>query len=200
MKAYAHPVPPRPMAFRAFVAVPVPPEEALAVLCDELAASPADLKVVDPRKLHLTLSFLGDVPDEAAPRLAAALDAATAGLPAFAVQLHGVGAFPDARRPRVVWVGARPEPRMGVLAERVRAALAGAGFPGDGKPFKLHLTLARSRGPGGDPKAAGFVQANAERPLPLLPVREVRLYRSTLGRGGSTYDALHAARLSPEDG
>ena len=186
---------PRPMAFRAFAAVPVPPEEALVDLADELAASPADLKVVDPRKHHLTLSFLGQVPDEAAPRLAAALDAATAGLPAFSVQLHGVGAFPNARRPRVVWAGARPEARMGELADRVRQALAGAGFPGDDKPFRLHLTLARSRAQGGDPKAAAFVHANADRPLPVLPVHEVRLYRSTLGRGGSTYDVLHAARL-----
>jgi 2'-5' RNA ligase len=183
------------MAFRAFVAVPVPPAEALVALADALAAGPADLKVVDPTKHHLTLSFLGDVPDDATPRIAAALDAACAGQPAFALQLHGVGAFPNARRPRVVWAGARPEPRMATLAERVRRALGDAGFAQDDKPFKVHLTLARARAQGGDAKAAAFVQANAERPLPALPVHEVRLYRSTLGRGGSTYDVLHAARL-----
>ena len=186
---------PAPMAFRAFVAVPVPTEEALVALADELAATPADLKVVDPRKHHLTLSFLGDVPDDAAPRLAAALDRAVEGRSRFALQLHGVGAFPNARRPRVVWAGARPEPRMMELAERVRRALADAGFPGDDKPFKLHLTLARSRMQGGDAKASSFVHENADRPLPALPVHEVRLYRSTLGRGGSTYDVLHAAPL-----
>jgi 2'-5' RNA ligase len=183
------------MAFRAFVGIPVPPEEALVALARELAALPADLKVVDPAKHHLTLSFLGDVPDDATPRLSAALDAATAGLPPFALHLHGVGAFPGARRPRVVWAGARPEPRMADLAERVRGALAGAGFAQDAKPFKAHLTLARARAQGGDPKAAAFVQANAERALPSVPVQDVRLYRSTLGRGGSTYDVLHAARL-----
>lgn len=183
------------MAYRAFVAVPVPPEEALAALAEELSATAADLSVTDPAKHHLTLSFLGDVPDEATPALAAALDAACAGEPAFDLHLHGVGAFPNPHRPRVVWAGARPEPVLARIAANVRARLKEAGWPGDDKPFKVHLTLARMRTPRGQPEVAAFVRRNAERALPAIPVREVRLYRSTLGPRGARHDVMHGTRL-----
>lgn len=195
MKAYAAAPTPRCVAYRAFVAVPVPPEAALAALAEELRATPADLGVTDPAKHHLTLSFLGEVPDEATPALAAALDAACAGETAFTLQLHGVGAFPHPQRPRVVWAGARPEPALDRLAARTRAALQEAGFPGDGKPFRVHLTLARTRSPRGNAAVAEFVRRHADAPLPGLPVREVRLYRSTLHPQGARYDVMHAASL-----
>lgn len=183
------------MAYRAFVAVPVPALPELAALADELKDVPADLGVTRPDKHHLTLSFLGDVPDDATPALASALDGAVAGEAAFTLHLHGVGAFPNPERPRVIWAGARPEPAITRLAERVRAGLAAAGHPGDDKPFRVHLTLARARTPSGAPAAAAFVRRNAERALPDLPVRDVRLYRSTLKPTGAEYEALHVARL-----
>lgn len=195
MKAYAGQAAPRLVAYRAFVAVPVPPEAALAALADELAATRADLHVTDPARHHLTLSFPGDVPDDATPALAHALDAACAGEPAFDLHLHGVGAFPKPDRPRVVWAGARPEPALVRIEQNVRARLKDAGQLGDDKPFKVHLTLARMRTPRGQPEVAAFVRRNAERPLPSIPVREVRLYRSTLDPRGARYDVMHETRL-----
>lgn len=183
------------MAFRAFVAVHVPPMEPLVALADELAACGGDLNVTNPAKLHFTLSFLGDVPDDATPRLAAALDAAVHGEKTFPLELHGVGAFPNPRNPRVVWAGTRPAPAFDRLAGRARDALAKAGHPGDDKPFRAHLTLARTRTPRNLAAVADFVRRNADRPLPSIPVDEVRLYRSTLGRGGAVHEVLHAARL-----
>lgn len=183
------------MAFRAFVAVPVPALPELAALAKELEGLPADLNVARPDKHHLTLSFLGDVPDGAGAGLAAALDEAVSGEKAFALRLRGVGAFPDDRRPRVVWAGAEAEPAMARLAKRVRERLAAAGFPGDDKPFKVHLTLARARTPRGVEAVSAFVRRNAGLPLPELPVREVRLHRSTLHPAGAVYETLHAARL-----
>lgn len=183
------------MAFRAFVAVPVPAEAALEGLAGELRGLPADLSVADPARHHLTLSFLGDVPDDAQPALAGAVDEACEGEKAFALELHGVGAFPNPQRARVVWAGARPEPRLDRLAQRVRERLAAAGFAGDDKPFRVHLTLARVRSPRGLQHVGAFLRAHADDALPKLPVEEVRLYRSTLHPRGARYDVLHAARL-----
>lgn len=183
------------MAFRAFVAVPVPPLPELATLAKELKAVQADLNVARPDKHHLTLSFLGDVPDDATGALAAALDEAVKGERTFTLHLHGVDAFPSDHKPRVVWAGARKEPAVQRIAERVRERLAAVGFPGDDKPFKVHLTLARARTPRGVGATSLFVRMNAERALPAIPVREVVLYRSTLKPTGAEYEALHAARL-----
>lgn len=183
------------MAFRAFVGVPVDDEPRLRAALDGLAATGADLKLVDPSRVHLTLAFLGDVPDDAPSTLAPALDAATAGAPAFDVQLRGVGAFPTAGKPRVVWAGVHDAPRLDALAQSTRDHLAQAGFPGDDKPFRAHATLARTRSPRGLDALVKFLAAHRDDHLGTHRVAGVRLYRSTLSPQGPRYDVMHEARL-----
>lgn len=184
-----------PRSMRAFVAVAVPPEEALLRLLEDLAATGADVRAVPPGQLHFTLSFLGEVPDEAADALAGALDEAVRGATAFPLALHGVGAFPNPRHPRVVWAGTRDEPRFRALAAAVRARLAAVGHPGDDKPFRAHLTLGRVRSPRGEARLVAFLDERKDLPLPTIPVASVRLYRSRLGRGGAQHEILHETPL-----
>ena len=183
------------MAFRAFAAVPVPPEPPLVRLLEGLAACGADLKVVEPENLHVTLSFLGQVPDEAAPRLSDALRGAARPLAPFAVRLAGVGAFPNARRPRVAWVGMQGAEPLVALALRAREALAAAGHPGDDKDFRAHLTLARTRSTRGLDGLVRFLRDHGRDDLGPLDVREARLYRSTLSPKGPTYETVATAPL-----
>ena len=183
------------MPFRAFVAVAAPPQPGLVALLDELGSLGADLRCVMPENLHFTLAFLGDVPDGSEEPIAAALHDAARGLAPSLAQLRGVGAFPSARRPRVVWVGvADPRPLV-TLATRVREALAAAGFRGDDKDFRAHLTLARVRSDRGADKLAGFLRAHAQDEPGELAVREATLYRSVLSPHGPTYEALARAPL-----
>ncbi|HVM45394.1 MAG TPA: RNA 2',3'-cyclic phosphodiesterase [Candidatus Thermoplasmatota archaeon] len=183
------------MAFRGFVAVPVPPEPALTALLEEIKRLRAEVKPVAPDHLHFTLSFLGQVPDEARDALAAAIAEAARGLAPFDVELQGVGAFPSARRPRVVWVGVRDPKPMVALALRTREALARAGHPGDDKDFRAHLTLARVKGERDIQELVRFLRAHGQDELPSVRVRETRLYKSVLGPGGPTYEALATAPL-----
>lgn len=186
---------PRPMSFRAFVGVPVEAAPPVVALLDGLAASKADLKVVPPENMHMTLSFLGPIPDDAAGPLAAALDEALAGTRAFRARLRGVGAFPNARRPRVVWMGIEDPAPLVDVAAKARAAVAAAGHAGDDKEFRAHVTLARTRSPKNLGDLVRFLREHASDPLPEVPIDEVRLYRSTLRRPGPTYETVHAVRL-----
>lgn len=183
------------MAFRAFVGVPVGPLPALVRLVEGLDACGADVRTVAPEQLHLTLSFLGDVPDDAAGPLAQALDAATRAFRPFTARLKGVGAFPNARRPRVAWVALEDPKPMVDLALAVRGALQAAGFPGDDKDFRAHVTLARTRSERGLDKLVGFLREHGRDEAGDVDVREVRLYRSVLGPQGALHETLHAARL-----
>lgn len=180
---------------RAFVGVPVPPERELVALLDGLAQTRADLKVVLPENLHMTLSFLGDVPDGAAGAIAQAVGRATSRHRSFRAPMRSVGAFPNVRHPRVVWAGAaEPEPLVR-LALDVREELQHAGFRGDDKDFRAHVTLARVRSDRGGGELVRFLQEHGRDELPDLAVREARLYRSTLGRAGPTYETLAALPL-----
>lgn len=196
------------MPFRGFVAVHVPAEPPLAALLDELGRLRADLKPVEPGQLHFTLSFLGSVPDDAQPALAAGMLEGARGVQPFDVALRGVGAFPSARRPRVVWAGVRDPKPLVELALRMREALAKAGFEGDDKDFRAHLTLARVKGERG-PRRAGspgpsplgvdeivrFLAIHGQDELPTIRVHETQLYKSTLGPKGPSYESLAVAPL-----
>ena len=98
-----------------------------------------------PADLHVTLQFLGEVPDGQDEVLRQAL----AGIqsPPVTLQLAGLGVFPDAQRPRLLWAGVTPSAALDGLAAQVAATLHAIGHRRETRPFVPHLTLARSRSP-----------------------------------------------------
>ena len=94
---------------------------------------------------HLTLHFLGDLPEEAQPDLIAAAMPVAAACGPFALTLAEAGAFPHVRQPRVLWLGVGPSRPLAALAQRLREALEELGYPPEKRPFRPHITLARCR-------------------------------------------------------
>lgn len=161
-----------------------------------LRAAEPELAWVRPEKLHLTMKFLGEVDDVGAARLAAAADAVSASHRPFEMTLGGVGAFPNFRRARVVWMGVESEPRLELLHHDLELACREAGFEVEGRPFRPHITLARVRAPMTLDRARPF--ARGARRVAFAASSEVRalaLLESTLGSSGARYRRLHAATL-----
>ena len=101
------------------------------------AVPPRAVRWVQPEGIHLTLKFLGDTPLDKVEPVKAALAQAAREIPAFAVTVGGVGCFPDARRPRVSWVGVQDQSVLlpGCLGRRV--ARRSWGFPLKSDPLAL---------------------------------------------------------------
>lgn len=151
---------------------------------------------VTPGKLHLTMKFLGEVPERDAARLAAAADAVAARHQPFEMTLGGVGAFPTFRRARVVWIGVAADPRLELLHHDLEVACGAAGFEVEGRPFRPHITLARVRAPLAADRAKPL--ARAARRVAYAASDEVRalgLLESTLGSSAAGYRRVHAAPL-----
>ncbi len=183
--------------WRLFIAVELPDEvrRTLAgVVCD-LSRAAADVKWSRPENLHLTLKFLGDTAEEEVPNLSRQLDvAAGAGRPCTAT-LGGLGAFPDLRRPRVLWVGLEePSGELAALQKRVEEATRYLVEP-DPRGFESHLTLGRMRSPRGQRELSERMQGYRLTAKAAVPVREIVLLRSVLDRSGPTYTPLHRSRL-----
>jgi len=99
-----------------------------------------------PEQLHLTLKFLGGVPGERLAGLAAALDRAGAGIAPFQLALEGVGCFPHAKNPRVVWVGIQGELHsLRKLQAQIEHETQPCGDHTEERPFRPHLTSVASR-------------------------------------------------------
>lgn len=130
---------------RLFLAINLPAEVrgALDVAMRPLREAAPRLKWVAADRVHLTVRFLGEQPIERLPAIRAAVDTATAGHAEVPLALGGLGAFPNFRRARVVWLGVAPDPRLELLHHDVEDACVGLGLEPEGRAFRPHVTLAR---------------------------------------------------------
>ena len=177
---------------RAFFGLPLPDphRRALERYLVACAAAAPGFRWTPTENLHLTLRFLGhldgSVAEDIADRVAAARPRS------FELELGGVGSFKRGRLARVVWLGLRRgEGEAGELAVLAEAEAVRAGLEPESRKFHAHLTLARAR------ERDGAALPELPRPpgLEAWTARELILYRSHLGRGGSVYEPLRTITL-----
>jgi 2'-5' RNA ligase len=161
--------------------------------------SPRSVRWVRPEGIHLTLKFLGDTPADRVEEIGAALTRATDGFAPFTFTVGGLGCFPNARQPRVVWVGLH-EP-TGVLADlqgAIESQVAPLGFPTEKRPFRPHLTLGRvqRRASKSEVREIGeAVAASAIGEIDEMRVTVVTYIKSDLRPSGAVYTTLTEATL-----
>jgi 2'-5' RNA ligase len=191
---------------RCFVAVDVPDAVRAAVGAAQAvlrAANPrADVGWVDVAKLHVTLKFLGEVPEAQVVAMSEALAGVAGRHAAFELTASGVGCFPAPSRPRVLWIGLVDGLReLGLLAADVERACAGLGYPPEGRPFRGHATIGRVRSPRGIGRLVHAIDGLTERRFGTWRVQELVLYRSHLrGARGSLYEPLARCLLGVSSG
>lgn len=159
-------------------------KEELARAIEVLGSRVAGARWVPKENLHLTLAFLGRVEDDRVADVSGAVAAAVEGHVDFTVRLGSLGAFPSAKRARVVWLGL-DDPTRGLagVADSVGEALEKLGFPREARAFTPHLTLARVKTP-----APVSLDATV-RPI-AFPVQRIGLFESRLGRPHAVYNEL----------
>jgi 2'-5' RNA ligase len=210
---------------RAFIAVDLPEaiktaisdqQHALRRTLSTLQERNDDIKWTRPEGVHATLKFLGEISERQVTQVSDAL-AGLEDFEPFALQVKGFGFFPDARRPRVLWVGVEapqpggvapvgtghgqelvltPQPpesngnaaaALAQLAGRVERACESLGFALEGRAFSPHLTLARFKVPKPQPELVTLLEAKRELTLGQFEVSEFFLFESRLSPHGAQY-------------
>jgi 2'-5' RNA ligase len=183
---------------RCFIALGLvpPPGPELADALERLRGF-AELSVPPPGNLHITLAFMGDLPDTALTGAGEAMRSAAASAGGrWTVEWGATGAFPDGGRPRVVWLGLADPALTTTVQGLLLAELRARGLPADERTFRPHLTLARVRSAMPRERAASLARALGEVPRPpAATVEALVLYRSTPGPRGSIYEDLASAPL-----
>jgi 2'-5' RNA ligase len=188
---------------RLFVAL-APPEAALDDLeaaCAPLWPGAGELRWTGRELRHITLAFLGEVGEDLLPALLPRLERAARRHRAFGLRIAGGGAFPSPARATVLWSGlAGDRKTLGELAMSVGAGArrAGAGTevraPGEGRRYRPHVTLARSRVPADLSQVVAELSGYAG---PGWTAGEIQLIRSTLG-GQPRYETIGAWPLKTD--
>ncbi len=183
---------------RTFVAIDMSPSvnRGLAALLEQMQSSGADAQWIRPENVHLTLSFLGDVDPLHIMDVCSAVSAAASEHDAFRLSCSGVGAFPDASRPRVVWVG-MDEGREALcsLQAAIATNLDEIGYPKEGRRYQPHITLGRAKRGADEHVLSQAIEQFSRRPVGETMVDEVLVMSSQMERGGPRYAILGRAPL-----
>lgn len=200
-RRYEAPIDP-PGILRLFFALPVPEEARLRIaeIADRVQQDVADgtarIRWVNIAALHLTLRFLGPTPAEKVQPLSESADRIARSTPRFDVTLHGGGAFPNADRPRSLWLGVTDGASdLARLADELTAAAVECGLVVETRPFAAHLTVARTDGLRLGAEVARMLRGVADGLSIPFTADRIVLFRSHLGGGPARYEALHESSL-----
>ncbi|MDG2014853.1 MAG: RNA 2',3'-cyclic phosphodiesterase [Pirellulaceae bacterium] len=185
---------------RSFIAIDIPPDTARAMgrVIRRMAQKWPEYRWSDPQTLHLTLNFLGNVPDGKLPRVCEILRETLVQHPRFSFELQGLGAFPKAARPRIIWVGVgEGKSPLSRLFYDLAKNLDELRLDRDRKAFRPHISLARIQD--GERWPDSMVEHLTHEPptqFGVVAVEEVVLYSSHQEKSGAIHTVMDRVPLA----
>ncbi len=181
---------------RTFVAVRIPATDALREILSELSTMGNAVKPVSSENLHTTLKFLGPTECTEIPGIIDRLNSVVRDLNVDSIVARGMGAFPHAGRPSVVWIGFSDPQLLVLIAKRIESSLKGLGFVPESRSYHPHLTVARvKRRP--PPELKPLIESHENTEFGRFEIKSVDFVRSELQSSGAKYTLLHSALLNP---
>jgi 2'-5' RNA ligase len=187
---------------RAFIAVEIPSEIHQAIEKKtariQAALNSSLVRWVPASNIHLTLKFLGDISPANVELLSQMLSVEVSQHQAFEMTFEGLGAFPNPKRPRVIWIGIQAPAVLEALQHGIEAAAATLGYPVEKRPFSPHLTIGRVKqnvSSTGMQKIRIAMEETQVGSLGTTRVVAVHLFKSDLKPTGAIYTRLFSAPL-----
>jgi 2'-5' RNA ligase len=161
----------------------------LAAAQKMLIQTNADLKLVEPANIHITLRFLGPINPEIVEKVYTAMK--NVKFAPFTVRLSGLGVFPTTNYPRVVWAGITDGAKeLNSIFEQLEPQIHDLGFAPDPNGFSPHLTIARVRSGANKQRLVDLVQRQENYDFGIIRADCLRLKKSQLSPKGPTYSTL----------
>jgi 2'-5' RNA ligase len=179
-------------AIRSFIAFDLNSESVLTKITaaqNLLVKSGADLKLVEPKNIHITMRFLGNIKPNMIEKIFEEMKKVQ--FTPFNVRISGVGAFPKLNYPRVLWAGiTEGADQLRSIASQLEPRLCSLGFTPDPKGFSPHLTIARVKSERNKAVLIKCITENAKYEFGIVKTECLRLKRSDLTPKGPIYSTL----------
>jgi 2'-5' RNA ligase len=181
-------------SIRSFLAVDPPREiiDAIGMIQDRLRKNiQGDIRWVRPQGIHLTLKFFGAISESDVANISLVVENTTSNIAPFTLGIKRVGAFPDVKRPRVLWLGMDGDvDTLTRLQKEVDAELQKYGFEKEDRTFRPHLTLARIKDPRGLIGLAKIMEKRENYEAGSFSAAGLNLFKSDLTPKGAVYTKL----------
>ena len=185
-----------PNHIRAFIAIEIPRDihEKIAQIINTIDPNKSlSLRWIQTHNIHLTLKFLGDIPISHINQIHALLIEYCKTLQQFDLTIRGIGAFPNAHRPRIIWLGIEVGHNLRVLQAMIENALFPLGYQKEERNFSPHLTIGRvqkSAKPNDLEHISSSLNAVNINTIGTFSVNGIKLFKSTLKPEGAYYDEM----------
>jgi len=185
--------------FRSFVAIDVP--ALIRTRLSQFAERNRNLtqyRWVESDSLHVTLNFIGDVTQQDVSSLCRRIESTVQAIPPFRVSLKGIGVFPKAERPRVIWAGVESGTQeMLAVYSRVAELLESLQYDRDRHEFRPHVTLARlKRNVPAESDVSAVLAKNLNVDFGEFEAKQVVIYESVLEKSGPRYTPMARIKLA----
>ncbi|MEM2875675.1 MAG: RNA 2',3'-cyclic phosphodiesterase [Candidatus Bathyarchaeia archaeon] len=158
-----------------------------------ILVSSGRLKIVEPENIHITIRFLGEINSVMMDAVINAMEDVT--FKPFDVKISGLGAFPNLRKPLVIWAGiGKGAQELKQIFKQVESRLVGLGFKPEPKGFSPHLTIARVRQGFNAPILSSKILELSDVEIGEFRAESLRLKRSVLTPKGPVYSTLHEVK------
>lgn len=140
---------------------------------------------------HITLKFFGNIDQDNVKNICAIMKKQVASMPTLSLNVEKIGVFPDARRPRVLWLGTTGDiEKLAALQTQLEKDFEGIGFPRENRPFRVHLTLGRIKIPQEITGISEALHKYNDFIAGKFNCAEIILFQSKLTKQGAIYTKL----------
>lgn len=181
--------------FRGFIAIDIDVFPKLVQFENEIRNSGANVKLVEPENIHITIKFLGDTDEGLVERIEEIIKDAAGGLDPFEIKLKGAGVFPNNNYIKVMWIGIENGERIGKIANKIDEKISELGFEKEKRRFSAHLTIARVKSAKNKEKLLQLIEKYGEIEFGTLMVNTIKLKKSELTSKGPIYTTLKEVKL-----
>jgi 2'-5' RNA ligase len=183
---------------RSFLAIelPKPILRKIEEVQGDLRSTHAEVRWINPEKIHLTLKFFGNIEESRIESIFKSIEEPIRSTLPFSLKVRGVGAFPNLKNPRVIWMGL-VEGREVLISfqEQMEIQLKKIGFQPEDRPFHPHLTLGRMKSSRGKEELVRGMEKHKEEEFGDFQVERVVLFKSDLRPTGPIYTLLKEMKL-----
>ncbi|MCE5195427.1 MAG: RNA 2',3'-cyclic phosphodiesterase [Nitrospiraceae bacterium] len=180
------------MDLRCFIAIELPDsiKENISIYIQKLKEIKTDVKWVSEKNLHVTLKFLGNVPERMIQDINNKLLAIGRLHDKFHLYIQGAGIFPNTKQPRVIWLGLKDSGNVVNLQQDIEDGMSELGFKKDGREFKPHLTIGRVKSFKNIGSLIKELTTLKEVDFGKIEVKNISLMKSELKQAGAEHSKL----------
>jgi RNA 2',3'-cyclic 3'-phosphodiesterase len=181
--------------FRGFISIDIKATPQIIMFEKEMAKTGADVKLVEPGNIHITVKFLGDTNENYIDAIEQSIKESVPTVKPFPITLKGTGVFPNQNYMKVIWIGITDDGKIETIARAIDEKLERLGFKKENRGFSPHLTVGRVKTARNKDQLLKIIENYQTVEFTIQNIQSITLKKSELTPKGPIYTTLREVLL-----